>query len=406
MKNRGLKQFRLPIQFLGGILGFLSVVLISFNGYQKGDSPSNTLKIGILSLILISIIVFYIQSHQTVFRDIPYFNSIFIFLYIVSQLLIFLTKGEAELHLWMLGGLSVAMFFDVYLGYLVTYNMIFMASFIGGLAIESIVFLLVVGTLLCMLSNYLKNSSAIGYAVIIILSMQIVMLFIINSFVIEKVMSINAVYSLMASIMVIIGAVGSYSIYQKIQNQYSNMYLETAVALDEVYSLEEILAVDFPLFTRLKNSSPKLYEHSLLISEISGKAAKAIGANEQIAKAGGMYHEIGRLEGKQYVDEGIKLAKEYLLPTAVVDIIKQHNLKYDKPKSPEAAIVMMSVSFISTKEYLEKNKKSDTTEDSAMISTDKIVDNLFQLRLSKGSLNESGLTIHEFNLLKEFYLHM
>ena len=406
MKNRGLIQLRIPVQFLGGILGFLSVVLISFNGYQKGDSSSDILKIGILSLILITIIVFYIQSQQAIFRDIPYFNTIFIFLYLVSQLLVFFTKGEAELHLWMLGGLSVAMFFDVTLGYLITYNMIFMASFIGGLPIESIVFLLVVGTLICMLSNYMKNSSAIGYAVIVILSMQIVMLFIINSFVIKEVISVNAVYSVISSLMVIIGAVGSYSIYQKILHPHRDLSSETAITLEGICSLEEILADDFPLFTRLKNSSSNLYKHSLLISEISGQAAKALGANELLAKAGGMYHEIGRLEGKQYVDEGVKLAEEYHLPIVVVDIIKQHNLKYDKPKTPEAAIVMMTVSFIATKDYLEKNKKSETKDDNAMISTDKIVDNLFQLRLSKGSLNESGLTINEFNLLKDFYLHL
>lgn len=399
MEKRVYKQLRIPIQYLGGILGFLSVVSILFSGYQKGASGSNILKICILSLILISIIAFYIQSQEAILMNFPYFNEIFIFLFFASQLLILFTKGEAKLHMWLLGGLSIAMLFDVYLGYLVTYNMIFLASFIGGLSLETIIYLMIIGTLLCLLSNYYKNSSTAGYAIIIIISMQIVLLFIIHSFLIKEVISIDAVYSVISSLMAILGGIGSHRIYSRILNKKQSEHIETD-------SLEAVLKDDFPLLERLKTSSPKLYNHSLLISEMACQSAKVIGADELKAKAGGMYHEIGRLVGKQYVEEGLKLADAYLLPSGIKDIIKQHNLKYEKPKTREAAIVMLAVSFVSTKEYLEKNMKNESGETKGLITNEKIVENVFQLRLTKGSLDESGLTVNEFNLLKEFYLQL
>jgi hypothetical protein len=68
---------------------------------------------------------------------------------------------------------------------------------------------------------------------------------------------------------------------------------------------------------------------------------------------------------------------------------------------------MMCVSIVSTIEYLENNKnnmngKSETAD---LIPNQKIIDSVFQMRLAKGSLDESGLTIQQFNQLKDFYLH-
>lgn len=416
MKNRGLLHFRVPVRFLWGILGILSVLMILYYGYQKGTEPSYTLRLCVLSLILISIVVFYIMTQQKVLKEFPFFNSVFIITFITSLLLIILTDGKAELHLWLVGGLLVAMLFDVSLGYIVTYNLIFFASFVGGLGIEAIVYLLVAGTLFCLLSGYLKNPETIFYALIIILSLQIVMLFIINSFILKDTITVDAVYSVVSSLMAIIGSLGACHIYKSITGRHGNQPIQQEDGVsdtpaeedrDGTHTLEEITNVNFPLMERLKQHSENLYRHSLLIGEISGNAAQTIGADERKARAGGMYHEIGRLIGRQYIEEGIKLAEEYHLPGSIKDIIRQHNLKYEKPKSPEAAIVMMTVSFIATREYLEKTMKDGNgNPGDKTVPSDKIVDNLFQLRLTKGSLDESGLTVQEFNQLKEFYLHM
>ncbi len=450
MKGNDFKQFGLPIQFSWGIIGLISVLMISYFEYQKETSFSDTLKLCVLSLILVSIIIFYIQSQDMPITDMPYFNIILIGTYLVSLFLILVTMGKVEFHLWLLGGLAIAMLLDVYLGYLVTYNLIFFASLIGELGIESIVYLLILGSLLCMLSNYMKKLSTVGYATIIILSMQIVLLFIMNNFIIQDAMNVDAVYSVFSSLLVIGISFGVFCLYRKCcfprfkeidifslisddsYEENSQSYVEPQEEPQEesqeesqeetqekpqketqeepigIHSLEEVLNVDFVLLQRLKQHSIKLYNHSLLISELSGRAAKEVDANEQKARAGGLYHEIGRIEGKNYVEEGIKLVEAYHLPSMIADIIRQHNLKYEIPNTPEAAIVMMTVSIIATKEYLEKTviDKTGNSEGRVTVPIEKIVDNVFQMRLTKGSLDDSGLTLQQFNKLKDFYLHM
>jgi hypothetical protein len=145
---------------------------------------------------------------------------------------------------------------------------------------------------------------------------------------------------------------------------------------------------DFPLLLRLKEHSEVQYEKSIYHGVICENAAKAIGAREKIAKAGGMYYDIGIIDSNQYVEAGIKLVEDYHLPDMLKDIILQHNLKHDTPKTPEAAIVMIAVSIISTKEYFKKKmmKSNDSQNEIAPISMEKIVENVFLLRLSKGSL--------------------
>jgi len=426
MKHRSSSQLGMPIQFLWGILGFLSVLMIVFFEYQKGTSLADTLKLCILSLVLISIMVFFILSQNMKVKDILFFNPILIGSYVVSLVLILITKGKVEIHVWMIGSLVIAMLFDMYLGYVFTYNLIFFASLVGELSIESIIYLFILGTIMCMLSNYMKKLSTVSYVIIIVLSIQIIFLFIINNFVILDTINVNAVYSVLSSLAVIGISCGGYYIYQKkvingfkqqeqligIPNPSSTYEDYTCFEQQEesigTHNWDEILDLDFPLVQRLKQYSVKLYNHSLLISELSGRAAKDIGANEQKAKAGGLYHEIGRIENKQYVEEGVKLVEAYHLPIMITDIIRQHNLKFEKPKTPEAAIVMITVSVITTKEYLEKIATDTTSESNtvANVSIEKIVDNVFQMRLSKGSLDESGLTLQQYSKLKDFYLHM
>jgi putative nucleotidyltransferase with HDIG domain len=313
-------------------------------------------------------------------------------------------QGKGVVHLSMLGGLAIAMLLDLHLGYIVTYNLIFFASLVGQLSIESIVYLLILETLMCMLSGYLKKMSTAGYVIVIVLSTQVILLFIMNNFILQNSFNINAVHSVLSTLVVMSISSGGYYLYQnKIKSS-----LKQPEELIGTHSWNEILDLDFPLIQRLKQCSTKLYNHSLLISELSGNAAKVAGVNELIAKAGGLYHEIGRIESKNYVQEGVMLVEAYHLPTMIADIIRQHNLKYEKPKTPEAAIVMITVSLISTKEYLEKTAKDSVGEKDSVVPVpiEKIIDNVFQLRLSKGSLDESGLTLQQFNKLKEYYLHM
>lgn len=159
-----------------------------------------------------------------------------------------------------------------------------------------------------------------------------------------------------------------------------------------------LLQDDFALMQQLKKNDD-LYHHSYEISRVSGLAASAAGCDSMLASAGGMYHEIGRLLSQtDYMEASMKLADKYEFPERLKDVIRQHNTGSEVPKSPEAAIVMLSDCIVSTGEYLERSGKR------AAISDEKLVKSIFSNRKAKGSLDESGLTEKQLNDLMEFYI--
>jgi len=170
----------------------------------------------------------------------------------------------------------------------------------------------------------------------------------------------------------------------------------SALTEEDKERLEEILAEDFVLMKRLKEEAPELYHHAIKVGELSGMAAEMIDAEVELARAGGYYHEIGKLVSSNYIKEGIKLAKEHDIPKSVIDIIKQHNIKVGQPNTPEAALVMISDSILGSVEYMKSGK-------TRKLSPDKLINGIFDARLLGGNLDRSGITLAQYKILKRFY---
>lgn len=72
-----------------------------------------------------------------------------------------------------------------------------------------------------------------------------------------------------------------------------------------------------------------LIQHSMEVAQISGYLAAEIGADVNVAKVGGLLHDIGKIltdwdEGT-HVDRGIQVAKKFNLPQPIIDCIAQHH---------------------------------------------------------------------------------
>ncbi len=472
MKVGSLNKLSNSIPSLWAILCVISVISISLFEYLKRDDFSGALRSWVLSIVLISISIFFMLSQQIKARDYPYFTLLIAGCFGLSNLFILVSNGQIEYHVWLFGCVLIAAIININLGYIFAFNNVFFASLVGRLSIEKIIYLLVLGVIMCMLSKYMKSLKTLIYVLVILLSTDVIMLFILHNFVLKNAFTMNALLSLIMTSIVTILVFGLNYIYEK-KIKYP-IELETLLRLDEIEdntnkldsndsinsdlshngmiadkiihtfkleslnesidanesmhnepmgaitkstevvnesyhvtyesSLDEINRTSHPLLVRLKEHSEKLYDRALLVGELSEDAAKYIGADEKIAKAGGLYHEIGRILEKDYINDGIKLVQAYRFPQCISDIIRQYNLKYEKPKSIEAAIVMITASIVATKEYLEANAKKEGT----MVTTpmSKIVDNVFTMRLSKGSLDESNLTLKQYNKLKEFFLQL
>ena len=166
----------------------------------------------------------------------------------------------------------------------------------------------------------------------------------------------------------------------------------------ESFDMMAYLQDDYPLILQLKEEDT-LYQHSYEISRLSGLAARELGCNEALAAVGGMFHEAGRmLSTENYMEGNAVLAEQYGFPEDLAAVIRQHNTGSEIPKSPEAAVVMLSDCIVSTSEYLRKNGKRDA------ISDDQLVMSIFTNRINKGGLDEAGLTDAQLDTLKAFYV--
>ena len=163
--------------------------------------------------------------------------------------------------------------------------------------------------------------------------------------------------------------------------------------------LEAALQEDHALLVRLQEHSRSLMGHSRRISSIAAQAAEYMGANVLLAQAGGLYHEIGKInDPKNYLQAGVDLLKEYDMPKELSEVVSQHSTGSPKPQSMEAAIVMLADCIISTSNALEKKGKRDAVSDKHLVEV------VFQHRIAGGNLEESGLTEEQIKRLQEFYM--
>ena len=202
-----------------------------------------------------------------------------------------------------------------------------------------------------------------------------------------------------------------------------------------------------PLLRRLQAEAPGTFHHASMVATLAEHAAERIGADALLARAGALYHDVGKLarptfyienmadgalsphEGldpaesasiiREHVTRGISLAKDSGLPPAVVDFIPEHHgtrlvtyfyrlaaaqnqptdpapFRYagPRPRSRETAIVMLADSS-------EAAVRAEPERGRARI--DAIVDSILAERLGEGQLDECDLTLRELRVIAEVF---
>jgi putative nucleotidyltransferase with HDIG domain len=129
-------------------------------------------------------------------------------------------------------------------------------------------------------------------------------------------------------------------------------FFETIFDIATDIKLLELLDPNHPLLKELVYKSPGTYHHSILIGNLSEAAAETIGENPILARVGAYYHDVGKIHKPGYfienqraaenkhdrlmpsmssliiashVKEGVDMAREHNLPSAVIEIIQQHH---------------------------------------------------------------------------------
>ena len=129
-------------------------------------------------------------------------------------------------------------------------------------------------------------------------------------------------------------------------------YLEHLFDLVTPIRLAELSNPNRPLLKRLAAEAPGTFQHTLFVASLAESAARALGCNVELVRAGTLYHDIGKLHDpqgfienqmggpnkhdeiddpwhsaaiiKRHVSEGMAMARRYRLPKAIQAFIPEH----------------------------------------------------------------------------------
>jgi len=215
--------------------------------------------------------------------------------------------------------------------------------------------------------------------------------------------------------------------------------------------LNELTNSDLPIFRKMAMEAPGSYHHSLIVASLSENAAEEIKINPLLVKAGAMYHDIGKIKRPEYfienrtrksnmhedlkpsmsslviinhVKEGVEKANQLKLPKKIKEIIAQHHgdslMKYfyekakeeydpemykvgeesyryagPKPKSKEAALVMLADSVEAASRSLEKPTRDNLK---------RLINEIFNNYLLDGQLDHCNLSLKELKAIASSFL--
>lgn len=204
-----------------------------------------------------------------------------------------------------------------------------------------------------------------------------------------------------------------------------------------------------PLIRMLAADAPGTYNHSLLVGTLAEAAAQAIGANGLLARAGGFYHDIGKINKPDYfvenqvagtgnrhdrltpkmsliiilghVKDGVEMAREYGVPPAIRDFIAEHHgttlVEYFYHAASKAR--RPGESEVPDSDYRYPGPKPHTREIAVVMLCDgvegavramseptpgrieSVVKELIRKRLIDGQLDECDLTFRELGIVEK-----
>lgn len=226
--------------------------------------------------------------------------------------------------------------------------------------------------------------------------------------------------------------------------------LELLFNLSTDMALMVLSDCNHPVLERLKRKAPGTMAHAMAVATLSEDAARAIGANPVRAKAGALFHDIGKLSNPQYftennpnssllhdrlkpeessgiilshVTDGVELARQYRLCHFIRSVISSHHgddlvrffyYKAQEESKKTGAPVNVEdfryhgkpprdreegiISLADACEAASRSIKEPTPE-----KIGELVGNIIQSRFRDGQLRNSRLTGEELNKLRKSF---
>lgn len=248
---------------------------------------------------------------------------------------------------------------------------------------------------------------------------------------------------------------GAYGLVSSILALGLSPYLEHVFDLVTPIRLAELSNPNRPLLKRLSSEAPGTFQHTMFVASLAEAAARVLGCNVELVRAGTLYHDIGKMHDpqgfienqmggpnkhdqiadpwlsatiiKKHVSEGIVMARKCRLPKALQAFIPEHqgtmlisyfyhqakeqaaqdtslvvreeDFRYDGPipQSPETGIVMLADSC----EAALRSLKEATPEEALTM-----VNRILRARWKDNQLVDSGLTREHMGVIADIFVQV
>lgn len=213
--------------------------------------------------------------------------------------------------------------------------------------------------------------------------------------------------------------------------------------------LMEIIRPDSPLLQYLLQNAPGTYQHCLQVSNLAEQAARDIGADALLTRAGAMYHDVGKAQNPMFfvenqvsgslnlhadmtpqesaatimkhVTDGAELVRKYHLPSKIEDFVLQHHgtnmtryqygqavEKYGeenvdpadytypgpRPNCKETALVMLA-------DTVEARARAERPANKEQIA--ELVRSVFNLYSNSGQMDDTPLTFNDLSVARKSF---
>ncbi len=233
-------------------------------------------------------------------------------------------------------------------------------------------------------------------------------------------------------------------------------YLEHFFDVVTPIRLAELANPNRPLLKRLASEAPGTFQHTMFVANLAESAARALGRNVELVRAGTLYHDIGKMHDPQgfienqmggpnkhdeiddpwisagiirkHVTQGLVMARKYRLPQAVQAFIPEHqgdmkisyfyqqakqrqekkpslvvnesDFSYDGPipQSPETGITMLADSC----EAALRSLKPEASMDEAYT----LVNRILRARWRARQLIDSGLSRDDMDVIASVFIQV
>ncbi|MEE0990819.1 MAG: HDIG domain-containing protein [Paludibacteraceae bacterium] len=210
--------------------------------------------------------------------------------------------------------------------------------------------------------------------------------------------------------------------------------------------LIELSDINTPLMRKLSETAPGTFQHCTQVSNLAVEIANKIGANPLLARAGALYHDVGKISNPPFfvenqakgnnphdklnaeessiiitnhVKDGVKIAKDFGLPKSIIEFIETHHGKsvtryfYNQyvNEHPDEDVNIEKFSYIGPNPYTKEQAIvmiCDAVEAASRSlpeyndeSINKLVDKIVDTQVIEHYLDRAPITLKELGEAKE-----